>query len=209
MVKAIMNNPLHDELPEAGASRRKIDRVRVAMKSCFTSRPVSRLIIPIVLGSHFFVLCMDCSFSTPEFIAHVKLYDSLKRRTRHVHPDVAGIVEDVNFFVGHFILHERENQDRRLSDNVLIRGLEYCDCPIQLNGYDCGLFAIGMVLHLVDGKNLTEETFKQENITDLRQKMATFLGRMALVNWTRQVNLSVAVFHNCVEVASWIPSASR
>jgi Ulp1 family protease len=92
---------------------------------------------------------------------------------------------------------------------VLIRRLEYCDCPIQLNGYDCGLFAIGMVLHLVDGKNLTEETFKQENITDLRQKMATFLGRMALVNWTRQVNLSVAVFHNCVEVAYWIPSASR
>ena len=45
MVKAIMNNSLHDELPKAGASRRKIDRVRVAMKSCFTSRPVSRLII--------------------------------------------------------------------------------------------------------------------------------------------------------------------
>jgi len=83
-VKAIMNNPLHDELPEAGASRRKIDRVRVAMKSCFTSRPVSRLIIPIVLGSHFFVLCMDCSFSTPEFIENVKLYDSLKRCTRQV-----------------------------------------------------------------------------------------------------------------------------
>ncbi len=83
-VKAIMNNPLHDELPEAGASRRKIDRVRVAIKSCFTSRPVSRLLILIVLRSHFFGLCMDCSFSTPEFIENVKLYDSLKRCTRQV-----------------------------------------------------------------------------------------------------------------------------
>jgi hypothetical protein len=54
--------------------------------------------------------------------------------------------------------------------------LEYCDCPIQLNGYDCGLFAIGVVIHLVDGKNLMEQTFKQENITDLRRKMATFFG---------------------------------
>ena len=42
--------------------------------------------------------------------------------------------------------------------------------------YDCGLFAIGVVIHLVDGKNLMEQTFKQENITDLRQKMATFFG---------------------------------
>jgi hypothetical protein len=42
---------------------------------------------------------------------------------------------------------------------------------------------------------------------------AFYLGSLGTLVYMQScndmVNLSVAVFHNCVEVASWIPSASR
>jgi hypothetical protein len=140
------------------------------MKSTFGSHPFSRLLIPIVELSHFFVLCLDCSFGTPAFIENVTLYDSLKRHTRQINPNVAGILKECNFFICHFILQARKHEDLRQTDEALLQKVEYRDCPRQLNGFDCGLFAVGIILHLVEGKDIGTETFTQQHITNLRSE---------------------------------------
>ncbi len=90
------------------ARSRNVARIRQQMKACFGSpRTLIRLLIPIVLGAHFFVLCLDCLMSTPEFVNDMTFYDSLVRRTRQVNPYVLSIVKAVNWFVHNFILHEK------------------------------------------------------------------------------------------------------
>jgi hypothetical protein len=42
---------------------------------------------------------------------------------------------------------------------------------------DCGLFSIGVVLHIIDSILITNETFKQEHMTKLlRSELGTHLG---------------------------------
>jgi hypothetical protein len=48
-----------------------------------------------------------------------------------------------------------------------------------LSGFDCGLFAVGVVLHLVEGKVITMETFTQQDITGLRAKLTAVFGERA------------------------------
>jgi hypothetical protein len=59
---------------------------------------------------------------------------------------------------------------------ALIDRVHYCDCPIQKNGFDCGLFAVGVVLHLIEGIDVTRETFRQQDITNLRSTLVTVFG---------------------------------
>ena len=84
---------------------------------------------------------------------------------------------------------------------ALIDRVHYCDCPIQKNGFDCGLFAVGVVLHLIEGIDVTRETFRQQDITNLRSTLVTVLGVMVLT-WEQQVRLCVIAFCSCAEVAS-------
>ena len=184
------------------ARSRNVARIRQQMKACFGSpRTLNRLLIPIVLGDHFFVLCLDCSISTPEFINDMTFYDSLVRRTRQVNPDVLRIVKVVNFFIHNFLLHEKKHAHLRDSDAALIGRVHYCDCPMQKNGFDCGLFAVGVVLHLIEGIDVTRETFRQQDVTTLRSRLVTVFGGMVLT-WEQQVRLCVIAFLSCAEVAS-------
>ena len=174
LITYVPNGP--DAVQVGRANRRKVSRIRASLQSCFRSRPVSRLLIPIVLVHHFFVLCLDCSFSSREFITNLTIYDSLQRRTRQINPDVATIVKEVNYFVRFYILQEEEHEHLRLTDEALLKRVEYGECPRQLNGFDCGLFAVGIVLHLVEGKVITMETFTQQDITGLRAKLTAVFG---------------------------------
>lgn len=97
LITYVPNGP--DAVQVGRANRRKVSRIRASLQSCFRSRPVSRLLIPIVSVHHFFVLCLDCSFSSREFITNLTIYDSLQRRTRQINPEVATIVKEVNYFV--------------------------------------------------------------------------------------------------------------
>ena len=74
------------------ARSRSVARIRRQMKACFGSprSTLNRLLIPIVLGDHFLVLCMDCLISTLEFINDMTFYDSLVRRTHQVNPNLLG-----------------------------------------------------------------------------------------------------------------------
>jgi Ulp1 family protease len=83
-------------------------------------------------------------------------------------------VEEINFFKPHFVLQERRHEHLRQTDKALLRQEQYYgDCPSQLNGFDCGLFTIGLVLHLAKGKDITaRETFTHQHITKLQSDLA-------------------------------------
>ncbi|KAI2507736.1 hypothetical protein MHU86_6735 [Fragilaria crotonensis] len=69
------------------ARSRNVARIRQQMKACFGSaRTLNRLLIPIVLEI-IFVLCLDCSISTPEFVNDMTFYDSLSFGLEVVHKE--------------------------------------------------------------------------------------------------------------------------
>ncbi|KAG9305060.1 hypothetical protein G9A89_000533 [Geosiphon pyriformis] len=59
----------------------------------------------------------------------------------------------------------------------------YERCPQQRNAYDCGLFAVAAVLHLLDGHTTTEDLFHQNDITNLRQHIYDSLSNGKQISW--------------------------
>ncbi|KAG7350596.1 MULE transposase domain containing protein [Nitzschia inconspicua] len=47
----------------------------------------------------------------------------------------------------------------------------YRSCPLQQNGFDCGLFAFGCVLHLLKGLDVSADIFNQQHISKLRESL--------------------------------------
>ena len=183
---------LDERTAQQRADRAKVARARKTMRFTFTA-PLNRLLVPILLNDHFFVLKLDCSLSTPEFVLDATLYDSLRRRTRQINPEVSLIANSVNDFLHNFVLHDDELKARRVDNETFLRRLKYAECPAQLNGYDCGLFAVGVVLHLVEGKDVASTTFNQQQISGLRVKLASYFSA-ALGN---ELNTASQVVRNC------------
>jgi hypothetical protein len=63
-----------------------------------------------------------------------------------------------------------------MSDLKLLEVIEFDDCPSQTNGHNCGLFAVAVVLHLVEGKEVNSQTFRQSDITKRWKKLAEVLA---------------------------------
>jgi hypothetical protein len=58
----------------------------------------------------------------------------------------AGIVSEVNTFFQYFVLQDKKYENVRMSDSELLKVVEFDECPSQTNGYNCGLFAVAVVL---------------------------------------------------------------
>jgi hypothetical protein len=59
-----------------------------------------------------------------------------------------------------------------MSDLKLLELVEFDECPPQTNGPDCGLFAVAVVLHLVEGKEVNSQTLRQSDTTIHRKRLA-------------------------------------
>ena len=86
---------------------------------------------------------------------------------------MAAIVCEMNDFFIHFLLYKPEHKPMVLIDDEVLKKVEYHDCPGQLNGIDCGLFCIGVVLHLLDGIDVDRGTFTHRHCSQLRLKLST------------------------------------
>jgi Ulp1 family protease len=73
----------------------------------------------------------------------------------------ASIVAEVNEFFNDFVLHKHEHTPWVHSNAELLKKVSYHECPSQQNSIDCGLFCVGVVLHLMDGINVNSTTFSQ------------------------------------------------
>ena len=61
-----------------------------------------------------------------------------------------------------------------MSNLKLLELVEFDECPPQTNGHDCGLFAVAVLLHLVEGKEVNSQTFRQSDIMILLKKLAVW-----------------------------------
>jgi Ulp1 protease family, C-terminal catalytic domain len=165
---------------EVGRLRAKIQKTRMKLYKVFRMDTdiVNRLIIPIIDTSHFFVLVVDFNPTSPNFYQSISFYDSLRRSTRGSRgvdsgSRMAPIVCELNDFFVNYLLYKPEHKPVVLSDDEVLRKVEYHDCPGQLNGIDCGLFCVGVVLHLLDGIEVDRNTFTHRHCSRLRMKLST------------------------------------
>ena len=97
-------------------------------------------------------------------------------------------MKDINFFVHSFILHNKEHEHLRDTDEALIRRVQYGGCPIQENGFECSLFVVGIVLHIIEGKHINTEILTQQHITNLRSSLSkVFAGDGTELGTTIQI----------------------
>ena len=80
---------------------------------------------------------------------------------------MAAIVCEMNDVFVHFLLYKPEHKVIVLCDDEVLKKVEYH------NGIDCGLFCIGVVLHLLDGIEVKRDTFPHRNCSRLRLKLST------------------------------------
>jgi hypothetical protein len=74
--------------------------------------------------------------------------------------------------------------------------IAFHQCPGQYNGIDCGLFCIAVVLHLLDFKPVTEDTFNFNHCILLRSKLAAHFNRKNDYANDKQVKLYEIAFQN-------------
>ncbi|KAI2505811.1 hypothetical protein MHU86_8587 [Fragilaria crotonensis] len=145
-----------------------------------TTGGTSTLIVPVVEDVHFFVFVVDFNQACPDFFINVHFYDSLRRSTRasaNLPSDSSEIVAEVNDFLCNFVLHRPEHNHLQRAHYEVLEKLKYQECPQQLNGIDCGLFCVGVVLHILDGKTIDRDAFSKEHVTELRFKLGNhFMG---------------------------------
>jgi Ulp1 protease family, C-terminal catalytic domain len=165
-----------------------------------------RLIMPVVIPphqiGHFFVACFDFLVNAPKFFVNVCFYDSVERSQKRIHraSNAADVVRIVNSFFNSYILHDSKYQDLHQSDVVLLQCVEYRDCPRQLNGYDCGIFAVAVVvLHLLDRKLVDTTAFTQSDVTEGRNHLARALNARSHVI----PDTTSKLFRNCFPLLAW------
>ena len=154
----------------------RIKKIRSRLENVFDLENdcVNRLIIPIVHAVHFFVLAVDFNVASPDFFVNVDCYDSLRRSTRggEKFPSSSSeIVAEVNNFLCHFVLHKPEHDHLQRTHFEVFEKLGYQECPPQNNGIDCGLFCVGVLLHLLDGKTVARNTFSHKHVAEVRLKL--------------------------------------
>jgi hypothetical protein len=169
-------------------SQKKIQKIRSPYNGLFDANDGSptRLIIPIVDSMHFFVLVLDFNFASPRFFDRIAYYDSMVRRsTRGISSTTPAseILGEVNEFLHNFVLYKPQHKHLQREIGELNEMVEYHDCPRQRNGIDCGLFAVGVVLHLLEGKAINSKTFSPKDIHRLRLELSMHFKTYQPPSW--------------------------
>ena len=84
-------------------------------------------------------------------------------------PGVKDFPEDYHLFLVDYVVCG--NSHRRFPlrfPSSIPKNIDFCPCPKQRNGIDCGIFAVPVLLHIIDGIPVTVDMFSQEIITSLR-----------------------------------------
>ncbi len=159
----------------------------------FFSSKVFQVVTLTCQKDHYFVVSMtfDANDVDGDFFGNIIIYDSLKRSSRNeekvvkkvVHNEAAlQLLRKYQLFFLNYILYNSKH--RKLLDEdsgYILRCISYGQTPQQKNGYDCGLFAFGILLHLIYGIKIKENIFCQKTIDYFRQALYIVLNAPANV----------------------------
>jgi hypothetical protein len=175
---------------------KKIAKIQSTVKAFSTATTSSKIVIPLIFDQHFFVIVIQLSGSLSQgFYDSIVCYDSLRHSTRisKLHPgrsSISNFIADFHQYVLNFILVDDSlRQQVTLPSNV-----QFHPCPGQSNCVDCGLFAVGVVLHIIDGIPIDASIFDQVCISRLRTELSNHLS---VVTRLRKYPLPSFVIRKC------------
>jgi hypothetical protein len=192
-------NALCSKAERTADDRRKIANIQKALKG-FSSATVtsgSTLIVPLIFRHHFFVLVIECCGLTSEFYKSIQCYDSLRHSARisrlrlGARNEISGFLTEFHRFTIDFILCDYKHQELPV---VPPNNIDVHPCPCQQNTVDCGLFAVAIILHIIDGVEVNAATFDQTCITQLRTNLTNHLSGCASL---KKYKLPSIVIRDC------------
>ncbi|KAG7345426.1 MULE transposase domain containing protein [Nitzschia inconspicua] len=82
------------------------------------------------------------------------------------------------------------SKTRGMSDeqDYVVQQAVFRNCPKQNNSHDCGLFAVAVIWHLLEGKEIHSSVFTQDHIGALRE--ALYRGLSSNAEWATLENVS-------------------
>ncbi|KAG7363596.1 hypothetical protein IV203_026957 [Nitzschia inconspicua] len=96
------------------------------------------------------------------------------RRNNSVHRNSppAKYLRSFQQFIANFCLFGNPKCEVLLANpDHIVEKAVYRSFPMQQNGFDCGLFAFGCVLHLLKGLDVSADIFNQQHISKLRESL--------------------------------------
>ena len=122
-------------------------------------------------NGHFIVIHVSFDLRQPNVFEKVYVYDSIRRTSRkkiflNKCSPGAQLLRQFQLFLARYCA---DANGKLLKDpDFILQHAVQANCPLQENGYDCGLFAVGVLLHLAYGEEVLETTFTQQNISQFR-----------------------------------------
>ena len=150
-----------------------------------------RLLVMNCIGNfaHYNTLDIIFNIDSEEVFQSVRIYDSLGRissrtnmslsRNKNLPPSVSKTSLAGKYlcclqsFLVRICFFEKQHtkQVRMLKANpeYILKKATNEECPQQYNGFDCGLFSFGILLHIANNVPVTPDVFSHSNITQFRQ----------------------------------------
>ena len=147
----------------------------------FGMKPLNIIMCSCTSG-HYFVISMKFNGmdTNDNFFKDVTIFDSIKRSSRTIervkdsrHADkipAIKFLKKFQKFVQKFIFDGMEVGKGLWNDeNYILNDVRFAECPLQMNGHDCSLYALGVLLHLASSRPVNNITFNQDTISTLRK----------------------------------------
>jgi hypothetical protein len=130
-------------------------------------------------GGHFSVARVSFDVNQDDIFSDITIYDSNRRSNRKntkPKPDevVGKLLLELQKFLCNYCFFGTKGQEILTSrPHLALEKATFANCPQQQNGYDCGLFSLGALLHLVVGFVDLQDAFSAANVTSLRRRFGT------------------------------------
>ncbi|KAG7350640.1 MULE transposase domain containing protein [Nitzschia inconspicua] len=135
---------------------------------------------------HFFVVDVTFDSRHPAIFQQVNVYDSLSITSRRRATAVLGRLQR---FLSGFCFHVLDHNLLLLEkQDYVVQQAVFRNCPKQNNSHDCGLFAVAIIWHLLEGKEIHSSVFTQDHIGALRE--ALYRGLSSNAEWATLENVS-------------------
>ena len=166
---------------------RSTDRMMKKMKPF--QKGNQQIVIPHLSNNHFFVLVLMTNASAG--IKSIQCYDSLKRKKsmKGKNMELPLLLKKIVLHVHRFWCKYVFDDEKKLEE--VYETVQFIATPQQKNGIDCGLFAVGVCLHLLHGYDVSSNTFSQNDITLLRVNMSHELN-----SWVSTHSICEKVYNN-------------
>jgi hypothetical protein len=140
-------------------------------------------------SGHFSVAWVTFNIEHDDVFGKVRVYDSLRRSLRNNDPpkkdEVLGrlLLQIQKFLQLYCFFGTKKEKVLASKPDLALQKAEHIHCPQQNNGFDCGLFALGTLLHILDGCVTIDDAFAPEHVSSLRLGLHTRLTTNTEVTW--------------------------